>query len=637
MVKVALLIGVSEYKTDLIPLPSAPNDLEAMQQVLKHPKIGGFNQVKKLLNPDLITIQTAIETIFTNCSQDDLVLLFFSGHGLIHGNGKVYFATPNTNIELLRSTAVSTSFVYDIVKDSPSRRKVIILDCCLSGRFGSSIGSWVGHLSKVKCLSTNEHKLEASRISKVVQGNLEQLTSSLTEQLEVQRQAGEKSHSSSIVQESKLAPSTRYSASQEEHSQNFVDIKGQLAGEGWAILTSAISPQCFCDKAELSLYSRYLVEGMNTGAADLDGNGQISLEELHQYAQEKVQAVSPAMNPQIYGNGEAIKIILAKASIDDPKLIYRKEVHQRTRSGKLSVIGRKILNRLRAKHRLPPVEAAAIEAEVMQPLREYKRKLQEYREALAEAIEYEYPLDKATRQDLKDFQQMLGLRDGDVEPVEINVISRRNLITNQQMLGLGREAISWQKSHLIKESPLSESANVETNEVEIYKKQKFAISDHQTSIEGSREFLQDRLSSERGVDYRHLRDLLAQLKWQEANQETSIVMLKATERERYGWLTKECLKTFPCTDLCTIDLLWVKYSNGRFGFSVQNLIWQEEKKNYQAFCLRVGWRKWRGLRSDYSSLTFSLEAPYGHLPVGVRYKVRGGGSCFLSRVSSCKL
>jgi hypothetical protein len=33
------------------------------------------------------------------------------------------------------------------------------------------------------------------------------------------------------------------------------------------------------------------------------------------------------------------------------------------------------------------------------------------------------------------------------------------------------------------------------------------------------------------------------------------------------------LLNFPCTDLRTIDGLWVKYSNGHFGFSVQKEIY----------------------------------------------------------------
>ncbi|MEH2447722.1 MAG: GUN4 domain-containing protein [Nostoc sp.] len=79
----------------------------------------------------------------------------------------------------------------------------------------------------------------------------------------------------------------------------------------------------------------------------------------------------------------------------------------------------------------------------------------------------------------------------------------------------------------------------------------------------------DDLSSEKGVNYKQLRDLLAAGKWKEADQETFAVMLKASSREDKGWLNETSINNFPCTDLRTIDQLWVKYSNGRFGFSVK--------------------------------------------------------------------
>ena len=47
------------------------------------------------------------------------------------------------------------------------------------------------------------------------------------------------------------------------------------------------------------------------------------------------------------------------------------------------------------------------------------------------------------------------------------------------------------------------------------------------------------------------------------------------DREQKGYLYLEDLRQFPCADLRVIDQLWVRYSNGRFGFSVQKQIWVE--------------------------------------------------------------
>jgi hypothetical protein len=258
---------------------------------------------------------------------------------------------------------------------------------------------------------------------------------------------------------------------------------------------------------------------------------------------------------------------------------------------------------------LLPEEAATIEAEVLKPYREYKKKLQEYEQALVEAIQHEYPLSDYTRAELKDLQQVLSLRDEDIAPIEMRVTAHLE------------SAIAFQ------DSPPTQPARVELNE----------------RLEGST----NELVSEGGVDYTLLRDLLAAGEWQKADRETETVMIKASGREEDGWLSEEDLEEFPCEDLRIINQLWVKYSNRHFGFSVQKLIWEsiegtnkdEDVEVWKQFGDKVGWRvndSWVG----YRNLTFSLDAPEGHLPewVFVSGFVGGGffGSGLFSRIESCE-
>jgi GUN4-like/TIR domain len=135
------------------------------------------------------------------------------------------------------------------------------------------------------------------------------------------------------------------------------------------------------------------------------------------------------------------------------------------------------------------------------------------------------------------------------------------------------------------------------------------------------------LASEQGVDYSILRDLLKARKWQEADQETRKVMLKAADRENSDWLGSNGLEKFPCQDLKTINLLWVTASNGHFGFSVQQKIWEDcgspmsySKSGWEKFGEILGWRQEGSGEGDflsYSELQFSLESsPVGELPAG---------------------
>jgi|GEM_PF-1967646 len=144
----------------------------------------------------------------------------------------------------------------------------------------------------------------------------------------------------------------------------------------------------------------------------------------------------------------------------------------------------------------------------------------------------------------------------------------------------------------------------------------------------------DDLSSSVGVDYTLLRDLLKAGKWLEADGETTNLMLKVAQREVQRHLDLESVVNFSRTDLCTIDRLWVKYSQGRFGFSVQQRIWQSIKGNSATdpvmalmigndkaaaaetcidFGHRVGWRE-KDAWVNYPALTPDDNAPPGYLP-----------------------
>lgn len=103
MVKVALLIGVSEYAPGLNPLPAAVRDVEALQELLLHPEIGGFAQpdVVVLKNPERQEMEESIEALFAGRHKDDLVMLFFSGHGIKDDSGRLFLANHGTR-KLLR-------------------------------------------------------------------------------------------------------------------------------------------------------------------------------------------------------------------------------------------------------------------------------------------------------------------------------------------------------------------------------------------------------------------------------------------------------------------------------------------------------------------------------------------------------
>lgn len=148
------------------------------------------------------------------------------------------------------------------------------------------------------------------------------------------------------------------------------------------------------------------------------------------------------------------------------------------------------------------------------------------------------------------------------------------------------------------------------------------------------------LKSARNVDYAKLRDLLAAGNWKEADQETARVMLQAANRVKEGYLTVNDIDNFPCEDLRTINQLWLSYSEGKFGFSVQKEIYHRlggtreyNREVWESFGEAVGWRQ-GGSWLNSKNLTFaSIKAPSGHLP----FLVGRRGKSLFSRVKTCKL
>ncbi|MEH1801249.1 MAG: ABC transporter substrate-binding protein [Nostoc sp.] len=208
-----------------------------------------------------------------------------------------------------------------------------------------------------------------------------------------------------------------------------MDVKNQLGGEGRAVLTSSTSTELSFEQqgVDTSTYTSYIVEGLETGAADRDEDGWISVDELHEYAAKKVQESTPAMRPEMYPIKGGHKIKLAKAPSNDPMLTYRREVEYWVEggNGEIYVAGRAALEGLQETLKLSPEQANAIETQVLAPIKDYKKKLQRYELAFRDEIKKEFPFSDRTHANLKRVQQALGLRDEDIALIQATLTAEQ--------------------------------------------------------------------------------------------------------------------------------------------------------------------------------------------------------------------
>jgi len=75
--------------------------------------------------------------------------------------------------------------------------------------------------------------------------------------------------------------------------------------------------------------------------------------------------------------------------------------------------------------------------------------------------------------------------------------------------------------------------------------------------------------------HQKLEEYLKQGQWKEADEESYQVMIDVLGKQKGDLFRVEELQDFPCEALLTIDELWVKYSQGKFGFSVQKEIFRK--------------------------------------------------------------
>ena len=134
--KLALIIGNSRYDDPgLARLTTADVDVRELAEVLRTPDIGEFDEVVELPDEGLAAVRRSIAQFFGQAKKDDLLVFYFSGHGVKDENGHLYLAVRDTELRLLAGTSVEAAFITTQMDRSYSKRQVLILDCCHSGAF----------------------------------------------------------------------------------------------------------------------------------------------------------------------------------------------------------------------------------------------------------------------------------------------------------------------------------------------------------------------------------------------------------------------------------------------------------------------------------------------------------------------
>ncbi len=163
--KKALVVGINGYLDS--PLKGCVKDANNIATILESNGDDSPNFAVRLMtchDTDIkkSTLREAIEQLFSG--DNDMALLYFSGHGYIKSTGGYLVTTDAKKYD----EGVSMDDILTLANQSKAKNKVIILDCCYSGAMGnlSLLGSNIAQLSEGMSVLTasrdSEYALEVN-------------------------------------------------------------------------------------------------------------------------------------------------------------------------------------------------------------------------------------------------------------------------------------------------------------------------------------------------------------------------------------------------------------------------------------------------------------------------------------------
>jgi hypothetical protein len=123
--------------------------------------------------------------------------------------------------------------------------------------------------------------------------------------------------------------------------------------------------------------------------------------------------------------------------------------------------------------------------------------------------------------------------------------------------------------------------------------------------------------SAQGVDYAPLQMALALQRYEEADRLTSEILrqLAGPAAVQRGYVYYSEVPPMASADLDSLDRLWVCFSLGRFGFSVQGRLLRACRGRWDQLWPRIGWKNGSQWTRYPGSFQWSIEAPEGHMPL----------------------
>ena len=133
--RIGLVIG-NNYPDSKQELRFAVADALSMKEVLLNKDICGFDEVEESIDGTFVDARIKIEKILKNANHDDLVFIYFSGHGKKHLDNGLRLLFKDAKEDCPLATSLNFDYINRCMRYPSLKSVIIVLDCCYSGVAG---------------------------------------------------------------------------------------------------------------------------------------------------------------------------------------------------------------------------------------------------------------------------------------------------------------------------------------------------------------------------------------------------------------------------------------------------------------------------------------------------------------------
>ena len=138
MARLAFIVGSNGPSGGMQPLKYARRDAEQLAAALATPRCG-FTVTVASTTSNPFLLREELFNFAQAAQEDDVVIVYFSGHGIIH-SGALVLLLDESVIKRILTTAIPSADFLTALGASRSHNKLLILDCCNAGTVSRTHG-----------------------------------------------------------------------------------------------------------------------------------------------------------------------------------------------------------------------------------------------------------------------------------------------------------------------------------------------------------------------------------------------------------------------------------------------------------------------------------------------------------------